>query len=198
MSVFTVRLTPSVPPDSEEAWSRALRAMADLAPERVGDAVRLTVSAERRPTALMTALNLWKERVYPEIGSGTINVHLELIDGEPPPPGPKPATLPEPDSDGHTWLRFMPDYESSPALWYLDPNDLEGGDHGLAANLLDVLSPALTNEIEVWLADWAGWHDCDDEDARPPGEWLATGERLLEQLRTELEPRGYRIAARLA
>lgn len=84
-----------------------------------------------------------------------------------------------------------------PALWYLDPDDIEGPDHGLALRVKNDISPDLLRDIEVWIDDWSSWHDCAEEDAAPPARWVDAGAALVERLEPELEPLGYRIVARL-
>jgi len=90
----------------------------------------------------------------------------------------------------------MPDYGAAPALWYLDSNDLDGGDRGLASDLDHLIEPQLYADIESWIAAWTEWHDCDEELA-PPKEWVEEGQRLSARLRQRLEPLGYRIQDRL-
>lgn len=98
---------------------------------------------------------------------------------------------------GVTWLRFMPDYGAAPALWYLDADNLDGHDRGLASDLIPKISPELYAGIEAWIESWSAWHDCDDEENPSPGEWVREGERLAQELREQLEPLGYRIQERL-
>jgi hypothetical protein len=98
---------------------------------------------------------------------------------------------------GVTWLRFMPDYGAALALWYLDANDLDGHDRGLASDLRPRIEPQLYADIESWIEDWSSWHDCDNEESPPPKQWTQEGERLVERLREQLEPLGYRIQDRL-
>jgi hypothetical protein len=193
---FTLLLVPTTPIGSADRWEEVLRALTEMHPGKVDAGVQVEVIGKHRASTMQAALNYWKEHAQP-LGYGTAAVHLKLIDGQPLPPAPKPLPLPGPDRQGHTWLRFMPDFECSPALWYLDPNDLDGGDHGLAEHLLEVISQPLANDIEIWIAEWVDWYDVDQDDQVPPLDWLTAGNLLVERLKAELEPLGYRIHPRL-
>jgi hypothetical protein len=86
------------------------------------------------------------------------------------------------------WLRFYPDYSAEPGLWLMDER---GQEQGLEDFEYDLPSD-LHKRIARWNNEWERFHDCSVPDGTR-GAWVAEGYALLAEIRSHLEPLGWRI-----
>jgi hypothetical protein len=94
---------------------------------------------------------------------------------------------PQPAAPGY-WLRFYPDYSCEPGLWVMN----EDGDEEGLEDFEQELPRDLHAHIAGWISDWGRFHKCDVPDATHR-DWTAEGYRLLTEIRTHLEPLGWRV-----
>lgn len=88
-------------------------------------------------------------------------------------------------------LRFYPDYTAYSALWLMDEQGVELG----LTSFDRELPEDLRQRIEAWVRRWE-WFTNDGPDSGAPEQresWRASGRRLLAEVRSALEPLGWRI-----
>jgi hypothetical protein len=85
-------------------------------------------------------------------------------------------------------LRFRPDYNGAPSLWYVG-----GPDDGAEWYEPELLSPELMTELDEWVEEWRAFHDCDVQDDTHVA-WTERARALCERTRLELLPHGFLVS----